>query len=121
MVTEKRRDIGILCALGSTPGGILGMFLMVAFWQAIVGATLGAVIGVVAAWNIDPIERWLSRTLNIEIFDRTVYYFDHIPSIVEVSGVALIVLGAFSCTLLFAAIPALKAARMHPIDALRYE
>lgn len=121
MVTEKRRDIGILCALGSTPGGILGMFLMVAFWQAIVGATLGAVIGVVAAWNIDPIERWLSRTLNIQIFDRTVYYFDHIPSVVDVAGVALIVLGAFSCTLLFAAIPAYKAARMHPIDALRYE
>jgi lipoprotein-releasing system permease protein len=121
MVTEKRRDIGILSALGATPGGVHVLFLLIGFWDALIGATLGAIIGTWAAIQIDPIERWLSDTFGIQIFNREVYLFDHIPSVVEPVGVALIVLGAFVCTLLFASIPAWKAGRLHPLDALRYE
>jgi len=121
MVSEKRRDIGIISALGGTPAGILSVFLLIAFWQALVGTVLGAAAGIWAAVEIDSIERWLSSTFGVQIFDRDVYYFDHIPSVIEPFGVAAIMLGAFACTLLFAAIPALRAARMHPIDALRYE
>jgi lipoprotein-releasing system permease protein len=121
MVTEKRRDIGILSALGATPAGIHVLFVLIGFWDALVGATLGALIGTWGAIQIDPIERWLSNTFGIQIFNREVYLFDHIPSVVEPVGVALIVLGAFVCTLLFASIPAWKAGRLHPLDALRYE
>lgn len=121
MVTEKRRDIGILTALGATPRGILSLFLMIGFWDALLGALLGAVFGIWGALEIDAIEQWLSATFGWQIFDRDVYLFDHIPTVVEPFGVALIVLGAFCSTLLFAAIPAWRAARMHPLDALRYE
>jgi len=121
MVTEKRRDIGILSALGATPRGVLQLFLMIALWDALLGASLGALLGTWAAIEIDPVERWLSETFGIQIFNRNVYLFDHIPSIVQPFAVALIVLGAFTCALLFAAIPAWRAARLHPLDALRYE
>lgn len=121
MVTEKRRDIGILTALGGTSRGIMSLFVLIGMWQALLGAFLGALCGVWAAINIDPIERWLSKTFGFEIFNREVYYFDHIPSVIEVRGIAMIVLGAFLCTLLFAAVPAWKASRLHPIDALRSE
>lgn len=121
MVTEKRRDIGIISALGGTSRGVLVLFLLIGLWQAALGALLGTVAGVLGARNIDAIERWLSDTLGVQIFDRSVYYFDHIPAVVHPVGVGLIVLGAFTCTLAFAAIPAWKASRMHPIDALRYE
>jgi lipoprotein-releasing system permease protein len=121
MVTEKRRDIGILRALGATPGGILRLFLTIAFWEALIGTTSGTVVGCWAALRIDPIERWLSSTFGIEIFNRDIYLFDHIPSLVSIPGVAAIATGAFLCTLIFAAFPAWQAARLNPLDALRYE
>jgi lipoprotein-releasing system permease protein len=113
LVTEKRRDIGVLTALGATPRGILRLYLMIAFWDALIGSTLGAVVGVLGAWNIDDIEKWLSSTLRIQIFNRRVYLFDHIPAVVDPLGVVLIVAGA--------ALPPGGAPRLHPIDALRYE
>jgi lipoprotein-releasing system permease protein len=121
MVTEKRRDIGILCALGATQRGILSLFLLLGLWDALFGATAGTLVGILLAYRIDAIEQWLSSSLGIEIFNRNVYIFDHIPSVIEPVGVGLIVLGAFFCTLLFAAIPAWRASRLNPIDALRYE
>ncbi len=121
MVTEKRRDVGILSALGATPRGIQQLFLMIAFWDALVGGVLGAVIGTWGALEIDGIERWLSRTFGVQIFNRDVYLFDHIPSVVQPLWVATIVLGAFLCALLFAALPAWRAARLDPLEALRYE
>jgi lipoprotein-releasing system permease protein len=133
MVTEKRRDIGILTALGATRHGVLSLFLLIGFWDALLGATLGAIFGIWGALKIDPIELWLSgsfsrflsfvlqREVRIEIFDRHVYLFDSIPSVVQPVAVAAIVLGAFVCTLLFAAIPAWKAATLEPVEALRFE
>jgi lipoprotein-releasing system permease protein len=121
MVAEKRRDIGILSALGATPTGTMWIFLLIGFWDALLGALGGAVTGVLGAYKIDAIELWISAALGVEIFDREVYLFDHIPAVVDPFSVGVIVLGAFLCTLTFAAIPSWRASRMNPIDALRYE
>ncbi|HEV8112938.1 MAG TPA: FtsX-like permease family protein [Planctomycetota bacterium] len=121
MITEKRRDIGILSALGATSQGVAVLFLMIAFWDWLLGAGAGALLGTWGALKIDSIERWLSSTFHIQIFNRKVYLFDHIPAVVDPVAVAAIVLGALFCVLLFAAIPAFKAGRLHPLDALRYE
>lgn len=121
MVAEKRRDIGILSALGGTRSGTLWIFLLIGFWDALLGASAGAVAGVLGAKYIDPIERSISEFFGVQIFDRKVYLFDHIPAVIDPYSVAAIVLGAFACTLLFAAIPAWRASRLNPLDALRYE
>ena len=121
MVTEKRRDIGILCALGATPRGVLALFLMIGLWEAVIGSAFGALIGVMGAYNIDAIERKLSSTFGFQIFNRDIYLFDYIPAEVSFSGVAWIVGGAVFSTLLFAAIPAWRASRLDPVEALRHE
>ncbi len=121
MVTEKRRDIGILTALGATSRGVMMLFLLIGLWEAVIGSALGAAVGVLGAFKIDGIERWLSSTFGFQIFNRDIYLFDHIPSEVTPFGVGLIVLGAVICTLVFAAIPAWRASRLDPVDALRHE
>ncbi|HRV82533.1 MAG TPA: FtsX-like permease family protein, partial [Planctomycetota bacterium] len=117
MVSEKRRDIGILSALGATPKGILTLFLSIGGLEALVGAFLGVVMGVYAAHNINDFELWLSSTFGIQIFDRKVYYFDHIPTVIEWGGIVLIAVAAVGTALVAAAIPALRAAYLNPVDA----
>jgi ABC-type lipoprotein release transport system permease subunit len=121
MVAEKRRDIGILCSLGATPRGILALFLLIGLWDALLGLVGGLTAGVLAARHIDAIERWLSSTFGFEIFDRSVYLFDHIPARVEPSAVIAIALAALVSTLVFAAWPAWRAGRTDPLEGLRYE
>ncbi|MEM8709625.1 MAG: FtsX-like permease family protein [Planctomycetota bacterium] len=121
MVTEKRRDIGILTALGATSRGVMTLFLLIGLWEAVIGSALGAAVGVLGAYKIDAIERWLSSTFGFQIFNRDIYLFDHIPSEVTPLGVGWIVLGAVVSTLVFAAIPAWRASRLDPVDALRHE
>lgn len=121
MVAEKRRDLGILAALGATRTGTLWIFLLIGFWDALLGALSGAVAGVLGAYYIDPIELAISGFFGVQIFDRKVYLFDHIPAVIDPVSVGIIVFGAFCCTLLFAAIPAWRASRLNPLEALRYE
>lgn len=121
MVTEKRRDIGILTALGATRRSILSIFLLIGMWNAVLGSSLGALLGVWGALRIDALEQWLSRTFGVQIFNRDVYIFDHIPSEVSPTVVAATVIGALVATAIFALVPAWLASRTHPIDALRTE
>lgn len=121
LVSEKRRDIGILCALGATPSGILSLFLMIGAWEALLGSLLGGIAGTWAAANINAIEGKLTDWTGVQIFNREVYLFDHIPTVTDPAAVAAIVLGAVCMTLIAAALPAIRAARLNPVDALRYE
>lgn len=121
MVTEKTRDIGVLTAVGATPRHVLAIFLLIGFWDAVIGTTIGGVAGVLGALNIDSIEQTVSGWIGVDIFARDLYLFDHIPSRVEPGAVTAIIAGAFVCSLVCAAIPAWRASRTDPVKALRYE
>jgi lipoprotein-releasing system permease protein len=70
---------------------------------------------------VNEIEQWLARVSGRQIFDRTIYYFDKIPVNVEGPSVAYVNLGAVAIAVLFSVLPALRAARLHPVRALRFE
>lgn len=121
IVVEKTRDIGILKALGASNTGVLNIFLSYGLLLGAVGALLGSVIGTAITIYINEIEQFLTKWTGHELFDRSVYYFNEIPTDLNVWSLLLINGGAVAIAVLFSVLPALRAALLHPVRALRYE
>jgi lipoprotein-releasing system permease protein len=121
IVVEKTRDIGVLKALGASNGGVLKIFLGYGLLLGLVGACFGSGLGLTLTTYINEIEHFLSRTTGHEIFDRSVYYFKDIPTDIQPGSVLLVNAGAIAIAVVFSILPALRAALLHPVRALRYE
>lgn len=121
IVVEKTRDIGILKSLGASSSGVMGIFLTYGFSLGIVGAGLGIVGGLLFVKYINEIADLLGRLTGTPVFDPAVYYLYKIPTIIEPFTVTWIALGAMLIAVLASVFPALRAARMHPVQALRFE
>jgi lipoprotein-releasing system permease protein len=121
IVAEKTRDIGILKALGASNGGVMKIFLGYGLLLGLVGASLGTLLGLTLTYNINGIEHLIGKITGRDIFPRDVYYFDQIPTHISALSVALVNLGAVAIAVLASVVPALRAALLHPVRALRYE
>ncbi len=120
-VVEKTRDIGVLRALGATPGGILSIFMLNGTLVGTLGAGLGYAIGMLVAYNVNPIRGFLKAKFDVDIFPPDIYLFDRIPTHVDHDAALPFAIGACVSALVFAVIPAIRAARLRPVRALRYE
>jgi lipoprotein-releasing system permease protein len=121
IVVEKTRDIGILKSLGASKGGIMSIFLAYGFSLGLVGAGVGTGIGILFATHINEIKRFVESMSGQPLFDSSIYFFYKIPTIIEPLTVAAIVAGAVLIAVLASVLPARRAARLHPVRALRYE
>jgi lipoprotein-releasing system permease protein len=121
IVVEKTRDIGILKALGASTGGVRGIFLGYGLSLGLVGSGVGMAAGLAFVHYINEVEAMLSRATGRKVFDDTIYYFDTIPTLVDPATVAWIVIGALFIAVAASVGPAERAARLHPVQALRYE
>jgi lipoprotein-releasing system permease protein len=121
IVVEKTRDIGILKALGASNGGVMKIFLSYGFLLGILGAVLGTALGLGLTMNINEFEHFLAQTTGHEIFPKQVYYFSEIPTEIQPLNMLWINMGAIGIAVLFSVLPALRAALLHPVRALRYE
>ncbi len=121
IVVEKTRDIGILKALGASNRGVMGIFLAYGLLLGIVGAGLGTIAGLTITWNVNEIEQLLTKWTGQQVFDRSIYYFDSIPTVVQPMSVFLVTAGSVAIAVLFSILPALRAAMLHPVRALRFE
>ncbi len=121
IVMEKRRDIGILRTLGASGPSILLLFILQGLMIGLSGTVVGAVLGTLFALNLNPIAEFLAPFLGIDLFNSTIYYFDHIPVAVMPRDIMWITTSAVVLTFMSTLYPAWSAVRVDPVDALRYE
>ncbi|MGP1346480.1 MAG: ABC transporter permease [Phycisphaerales bacterium] len=121
MVSEKTKDIGVLRAIGASTPGVAWLFLRYGMAIGIVGALAGLGIALLVVTNINAIHAWMGTALGIEIWNPETYYFSTIPSDLEVRKAIIVVAAAIISSLLGALVPALRAAFMDPVKALRFE
>ena len=121
IVVEKTRDIGILKSLGASSAGVAGIFLGYGLFLGAVGAGAGLALGLAITWNINRIRAAVEWLTGQRVFDPSIYYFFRIPTIVHPATVLWIIAGAVAIAVAASVLPALRAARLHPVEALRHE
>ncbi len=121
IVVEKTRDIGILKALGASSSGVMTIFLSYGLALGVVGGGVGVVVGLLFVKYINAIEGFISMIIGRKVFDDRIYYFPSIPTSVNPWMVFSVAVGAILIAILASILPARRAARLHPVRALRYE
>ena len=119
IVVEKQKDIGILKALGAGSGGIMQIFLYYSLLLGIVGATLGLGLGLLIVKYIKEVAVILSYILRSDVFSPEVYSFYEVPTEVDSLTVVCIIAGAIFIAVAAGVLPAMRAARVHPVETLR--
>src|SRR5205814_664845 len=121
IVVEKTRDIGIIKGVGATSSGVAGIFLGYGLAIGVVGAFWGLLVGYLIVHFINEIHTWLGRTTGLVIWKPEVYAFDIIPNTMNSHEVFWIIAIAILSSVLGALVPAMRAAEMNPVEALRWE
>jgi lipoprotein-releasing system permease protein len=121
IVSEKTRDIGILKALGASNLGVMKIFLTYGLLLGVVGAVFGTILGLSVTCNINEIELVIAKVTGSRVFQVDVYYFSEIPTDIRPLAILVVDFGAVAIAVVFSILPAIRAAMLHPVQALRYE
>jgi len=121
LVKDKGQDIAILRTMGATKGMIMRIFLLSGATIGVVGTLAGFGLGLAFADNIEIIRRWIQALTGTELFAPEIYFLSQLPAKVDPGEVATVVIMALVLSFLATLYPSWRAARLDPVEALRYE
>ena len=121
VVMEKNRDIAILKSMGATAKSIMKIFMFQGLIIGVAGTILGCIGGLFVALNLEKISVFVEEIFGFKILPGDVYYLTELPSQVNYGDVLIIVAGTMLICFLSTIYPSLRASRLDPSEALRYE
>jgi lipoprotein-releasing system permease protein len=121
LVKDKGRDIGILRTMGATQGAIMRVFMMTGASVGVVGTLVGFLLALLICMNVESIRRFLSWLTRTELFSPELYFLSKLPADLDPGETTAVVVMALALSLLATLYPAWRAARLDPVEALRYE
>ncbi len=121
LVKNKSRDIAILRTMGATQASVLRIFLIVGASIGMLGTLAGIILGILFVINVGPIQDFITWVTGAQVWDPSVYYLYRIPAELDWGEVAFVSIFGLAVSLLVTLPPAWRAARLDPVEALRYE
>jgi lipoprotein-releasing system permease protein len=120
LVKDKSSDIAILRTMGATRGAIMRVFLITGASIGIVGTLAGFTLGLILALNVEAIRSFISSLTSTNLFPAELYFLSRLPAEVDTSEVLTVLLMAMVLSLLATLYPSWRAAKLDPVEALRY-
>ncbi|WP_042995569.1 lipoprotein-releasing ABC transporter permease subunit [Bartonella quintana] len=121
LVKDKSHDIAILRTMGAQKSTILRIFIVTGMMIGLVGTVLGLIFGVIATVNINHIQDFVSWLFNVDVFNPQLYFLTKLPAQLDWRQTVMVAGMALFLSFLAALIPAWRAAKLDPVQALRYE
>ncbi|MEP2707860.1 MAG: lipoprotein-releasing ABC transporter permease subunit [Roseibium sp.] len=121
LVKDKGRDIAILRTMGATRGAVMRIFLITGASIGCVGTIAGFLLGLLVCLNIESIRQFISWLTATQLFDPTLYFLSKLPAEIDSGETITVLVMALLLSLLATLYPAWRAARLDPVEALRYE
>lgn len=121
LVKDKGSDIAILRTMGATRGSMMRIFMLTGASIGMIGTVLGSILGITFAVNIESIRQFLEGLTGTELFADEIYFLSQLPAMIDWHEVTVVIVMAFVLSILATIYPAWRAARLDPVEALRYE
>jgi lipoprotein-releasing system permease protein len=121
LVQDKGKGIAILRTMGATRATVLKIFFITGASVGVIGTVLGAALGIAFALNIEAIRQFIQALTRTNVFSPEIYFLSQLPAEVDSTEVVMVVVMALALSFLASIYPAWKAARLDPVEVLRYE
>ena len=121
MVADKRSDIAVLRTMGMSPSQVRNIFMIQGVSVGTAGILVGVLLGLPVALHVGSVVAWVEGLFGAAVFNPEVYFISKIPSVLHWQDVVIVVAAGFVLSAVATIYPALRAAKVQPAEALRYE